>query len=67
MPLDLRPYLRTDARAKTPAGALVVTCAALGSPVSEVARVVDVSPRALRDTVRGREMLEPVIAMRLGR
>jgi len=64
---DLRPYLRTDVQARTSSGALVVMCAALGSPVSEVARVVDVSPRLLRDTVRGRELLGPPVAGLVGR
>lgn len=67
MACELRPHLRTDARAKTPIGALVVTCAALGSPVTEVARVVAVSPRRLRDTVRGRETLDASSALLIAR
>ena len=64
---DLRPYLRVDVKARTTGGALVLTCAALGSPVSEVARVVGCEPRALRDSVRGRELLKRATAQAVSR
>ena len=54
---DLRPYLRVDAKAKTSGGVLVLTCAALGSPVTELARVVAVDPSVLRGAVKGSKRL----------
>ena len=58
---DLRPYLRADVTASTPSGALVVTCAALGSPASELARVVDVPHSALVGAVCHGEPLHPFV------
>ena len=54
---DLRPYLRVDAKARTSGGVLVLTCAALGSPVSEVARVGGADAVVLRDAVKGAKRL----------
>ena len=64
---DLRPYLRVDAKARTSGGVLVLTCAALGSPVTEVARVVACEPRVLRDSVRGRQKLKRPVARAVSR
>jgi hypothetical protein len=59
---DLRHHLRVDVKARTSGGVLVLTCAALGSPVSEVAQVVACDPRALRDSVKGSERLTTATA-----
>ena len=48
---DLKPYLTTDAEPRTPGGGLVATCAALGSPVTEQARVVEAECVELRAAV----------------
>jgi len=46
--IDLTQYLEADVEPDTPGGCLVVMCAALGSPVSELSLVLDVE----RDTLR---------------
>ena len=48
---DLTQYLETDVEADTPGGRLVVVCAALGSPVSELSVVVDLERDLLRASV----------------
>lgn len=48
---DLTQYLETDVEATTPGGSLVVVCAALGSPVSELSLVVDLDRELLRASV----------------
>lgn len=49
--VDLGIHLTTDVTPTTPGGSLVVTCAALGSPVSELALVVALDVGTLRSAV----------------
>jgi len=49
--VDLTPYLETDVEPRTPGGRLVVVCASLGSPVSELAIVLDIERDDLRAAV----------------
>jgi len=49
--IDLTQYLEADVEPDTPSGCLVVMCASLGSPVSELSLVLDVDSDRLRSAV----------------
>ncbi len=55
--MDLETYLEADADPQTAGGVLIVTCAALGSPASELAQVlaVDIN-RVLRCVAEGHDL-----------
>jgi len=55
--MDLAQYLEADVEPETPGGCLVVMCAALGSPVSELSLVLDVERDRLRAAVHEGEPL----------
>jgi len=63
--IDLTQYLEADVEPDTPGGCLVVMCAALGSPVSELSLVLDVERDRLRAAVHEGEPL-PSVAFDVG-
>lgn len=64
--MDLSEYLEADVRPTTPDGAMVVLCAALGSPLSELSRVVACDALILRRAVEG-DALSPEVLGATGR
>ena len=49
--MDLNPYLEADINPQTAGGAMLITCATLGSPAPELARVLAVEVQRVRGCV----------------
>ena len=67
MTSEIRGHLLTDVAVHTPEAGLIVTCAALGSPVSECSRVVGAEPAELRQAVRSGQHLDRHVVTALTR